>query len=281
MLTSLPSTSRWMWPSLPWMRVVVRLTILAPTSSRRTSGRSWWTVWPLRGVSMVSLAGLLGRAAAAVVAAGWADPPPPEQAARPRAAASRTAARARLVRGRRCAMVVLLLDGLLEPGAGPGAAGLAVDRERHPARFEVDVGGEMPGAEADQGQRVGPGRGGHPGPGLVGGLLVPGPVEEGEVDGVGPGTARVDVALQAAAGGQGHGVEGRLAGHLGHLDRLWGGPGLQLHGHGDGRPRPLHQAHHHPLAGDRELAALAPPQPVAGPGQVEGRGGDVGLAAGC
>src|SRR5881394_2946706 len=115
MLTSLPSTIRWMWPLSPWMWVVVWLTILAPTRFRRTSGRSWRTVWPLRGVSMVSFAGLLGRAAAtAVLAAGWADPPsPPEQAARARAAAaSRTAARARLVRGGRCAMVVPLLDAL-------------------------------------------------------------------------------------------------------------------------------------------------------------------------
>src|SRR5215213_5904251 len=188
MFTSLPSTSRWTWPSSPWMRVVVWLTILAPTSFRRTSGRSWRTVWPLRGVSMVSLAGLLGRAATAVVvAAGSADPPlSPEQADRARAAtASRTAVRARPVRGRGCAMVVPLLDELLEPGAGLGAAGGGVDHERQAARFEVDVGGEMPGAEADQGEGLGPGGGGHPGPGLVGGLLVPGLVEEGERDGVG------------------------------------------------------------------------------------------------
>src|SRR4029453_13187182 len=124
MLTSLPSTIRWMWPSSPWMWVVVWLTILAPTRFRRTSGRSWWTVWPLRGVSMVSLAGLLGRGGARVGAPGGAAPPsPPEQAARARAAAaSRTAARARLVRGRRRDMGVPLLDALLAPGAvlGPG-----------------------------------------------------------------------------------------------------------------------------------------------------------------
>src|SRR4029453_15206561 len=241
MLTSLPSTIRWMWPSSPWMWVVVWLTILAPTRFRRTSGRSWWTVWPLRGVSMVSLAGLLGRAAATVVAAGWADPPPPlEQAGRPRATtASRTAARAQLVRGRRCAIGVPLLDELLEPAVVAGAAGGGVDRERHAARFEVDVGGEMPWAEADQGQGLGPGRGGHPGPPLVDGLLVPGPVEEGEVDGVGAGAARVDVALEAATGAQGDGGGGRLAGHLRHLDLLRGGAGAQLHGHGDRRARAL------------------------------------------
>src|SRR5512132_3777550 len=265
------------------MWVVVWLTILAPTRFRWTSGRAWRTVWPLRGVSMVSLAGLLGRAAATVVVAGAADPPsPPEQAARARAAtaASRTAARARLVRGRRGDMVVPLLDALLEPAVVLGSAGGGVDRERHAARFEVDVGGEVPGAEADQGQRLGPAGGGHPGPCLVGGLLVPGLVEEGEVDGVGTGAARVDVALQAAAGRQGDGVEGRLAGHLGHLDRLWSGTGLQLHGHGDGRPRPLDQADQRPLAGDRELAALALPQAVAGAGQLEGRGPDAGLPLG-
>jgi hypothetical protein len=65
-----------MWPSSPWMRVVVWLTILALSRARRSSASSL-TVWPLRGVLMVSLAGLLGRgAAAAAVVAGAADPPP-------------------------------------------------------------------------------------------------------------------------------------------------------------------------------------------------------------
>src|SRR5215211_620737 len=282
MVTSLPSTRRWMWPSLPWMWVLVWLTILAPVSSRRTSGRLWRTVWPLRGVSMVSVAGLLGRAAATVVAAGWADPPSPlEQAAGPRATtASRPAARAHPIRGRRCAIGVPLLDELLEPAVVPGAGGGGVDRERHAARFEVDVGGEMPWAEADQGQGLGPGGGGHPGPPPVDGLLVPGPVEEGEVDGVGAGAARVDVALEAVTGGQGDGVEGRLAGHLRHPDLLRGGADPQLHGHGDRRARALDQPDHDPTAGDRELAALPAPQPVVGPFQVEGGGADVRLVAG-
>src|SRR5215211_37642 len=67
MLTSLPSTRRWMWPSSPWMRVVVWLMILAPARPRRSSAPSL-TVWPLRGVTMVSLAGLLGRGAAGAAA---------------------------------------------------------------------------------------------------------------------------------------------------------------------------------------------------------------------
>src|SRR5215212_9369150 len=98
MLTSLPSTRRWMWPSSPWMRVVVWLMILAPARPRRSSAPSL-TVWPLRGVTIVSLAGLLGRGAAgAAVVADAADPPPspPEQAARPSTAtASRAAAQTR------------------------------------------------------------------------------------------------------------------------------------------------------------------------------------------
>src|SRR4029450_8994316 len=87
MVTSLPSTRRWMWPSLPWMWVVVWLTILAPVSSRRTSGRLWGTGWPLRGVSVVGGGGgrvaraggggvraaRPGRPAVAAGAGGWAQ----------------------------------------------------------------------------------------------------------------------------------------------------------------------------------------------------------------
>src|SRR5215217_7615008 len=163
MLTSLPSTRRWMWPWSPWMRVVVWLTILAPARPRRSSAPSL-TVWPLRGVTIVSLAGLLGRGAAgAAVVADAADPPPspPEQAARPSTAtASRAAAETRrwrwatLVRGR--FMVVPLSDDLLELAAALGAGGGGLDGERYAAGLEVDVGGEVAGAEADQGQGLGP-----------------------------------------------------------------------------------------------------------------------------
>ena len=237
---------------------------------------------------MVSLAGLLGRGAvaAAVAAAGGADPSPspPEQAVAARArAASRTAARDRRVRGTASHHWWFLYS--MSCSNWPARWVLpvvGVDRERDAARFEADVGGEVPWAEADERQRLGrAGLRGHPGAGLVGGLLVPGGAEEGEVDGVGARLARVDVALQGAAGGQGDGVEGRLAGRLGHLDRLGGGAGLQLHGHRDRRARPLDQADHRPGPGDRELAALATPRPVAGAGQVEGGGADLGPALGA
>src|SRR5215216_4526656 len=166
MFTSLPSTSRWMWPSSPWMRVVVWLTILALSRPRRTSAPSL-TVWPLRGARMVSLAGLLGRGAAgAAVVAVAADPPPspPEQAATASpATASRATARARRRRrwvtlglGRRRFMVVPLSDDLLELAAALGAGGGGLNGERYPAGLEVDVGGEVAGAEADQGQGLGP-----------------------------------------------------------------------------------------------------------------------------
>src|SRR5829696_4718857 len=163
MFTSLPSTSRWMWPSSPWMRVVVWLMILALSRPRRSSAPSL-TVWPLRGVVMVSLAGLLGRGAAAAVVAGAADPPPSvsEQAARASTATASTATtrarrrgRATLVRRRRWFMVVLLSDDLLELAAALGAGGGGLDGERYAAGFEVDVGGEVAGAEADQGQGLG------------------------------------------------------------------------------------------------------------------------------
>src|SRR4029450_5787011 len=168
MLTSLPSTRRWMWPSSPWMRVVVWLTILASSRPRRSWEPSL-TVWPLRGVRMVSLAGLLGRGAAeAAVVVGAPDPPPsspPEQAGRPSTAAASTAAahtRATLVRGRCRFMTVPLSDDLLELAATVDAGGGGLDGERYAAGFEVDVGGEMAGAEADQGQGLGGAwRGGH------------------------------------------------------------------------------------------------------------------------
>src|SRR5215207_8609263 len=284
MATSLPSTWRWMWPSSPWTRVVVWLTILPPSSSRWSSGRCWRTVWPFLGLVMMSLAGLLGRAAAtAVVVAGASDPPlfPPEQAvsARPRpATASRTAV---LVRKWWWGMVGPLSDDLLEPAGALGAAGGGVDGEGDAARAEVDVGGEMALAEADEGQLLGGACGaGHGGSRLRGGLLVSAGVEEGEVDGVGAGAARVDVALEGLAGGEGDGVEGRLAGDLGHLDLLGGLAGGQLHGHGDRRARALDQPDHGPAAGDRQLAALALPQPLAVPGQVEGGGADLRLVVG-
>src|SRR5215218_1651353 len=291
MFTSLPSTRRWMWPSSPWMRVVVWLTILAPSRPRRSSAPSL-TVWPLRGVTIVSLAGLLGRGAAgAAVVPGAADPPlsPPEQAARPRTArASRVAARARRRgraslggRGRRRFMVVPLSDDLLEPAAALGAGGGGLDGERYPAGFEVDVGGEVAGAEADQGQGLGPARGaGHGGAGLVGGLFVAALVEVGEVDGVGAGAAGVDVGLKGAAGGQGDGVEGGLAGGLGDLDGLGGGSGLELQGNGDRRARALDQADHGPGAGDRQLAPLPLPEAVLAPGQLQGGCADVGVPTG-
>src|SRR5215211_7346151 len=284
MSTSLPSTSRWMWPSSPWMRVVVRLTILPPSSSRRSSGRSRRTVWPFLGVVMVSLAGLLGRGAAATaVVAGASDPPlfPPEQAARPRPRAATASRTAVLVRMWWWRMVGPLSDDLLEPAGALGAAGGGVDREGDAAGFEVDVGGEVALAEVDQGQLLGWARpSGHGGSRLGAGLLVAAGVEEGEVDGVGAGAARVDVALEGFAAGQGDGVQGGLARRLGHLDLLWRLAGGQLHGHGDRRPRALDQAEHRPAAGDRQLAALAPPQPLAVPGQVEGGGADVRLVAG-
>src|SRR5829696_3223085 len=166
MFTSLPSTRRWMWPSSPWIRVVVWLMILALSRPRRSSAPSL-TVWPLRGAMMVSLAGLLGRGAAAAVVAGAADPPPspPEQAARASTATAIATAgraprggrrRATLIRERRWFMVVPLFDDLLELAAALGAGGGGLDGERYAAGFEIDVGGEVAGTEADQRQGLGP-----------------------------------------------------------------------------------------------------------------------------
>src|SRR4029450_14001135 len=166
MLTSLPSTRRWMWPWSPWMRVVVWLTILASSRPRRSWEPSL-TVWPLRGVRRVRGAGLLGRGAAeAAVVVGAPDPPPsPEQAARPSTATASTAAahtRATLVRGRCRFMTVPLSDGLLELAATVDAGGGGLDGERYAAGVEGDRGGEVAGAEADQGQGLrGAWRGGH------------------------------------------------------------------------------------------------------------------------
>src|SRR4029450_14029769 len=89
--------------------------------------------------------------------------------------AARAAAGRRGVRAWCGSMVVPLFDELFEPAAALGAAGGGVDHERHAPLPEVDVGGEVPRAKADKGERLRAGRRGHGRAGLVGGLRAASP----------------------------------------------------------------------------------------------------------
>src|SRR5919204_5769392 len=153
MATSLPSTSRWTCPWSGRMWVLVWVTILAPARPRWTSGVWLWTVWPLWGLRMVSLAVEAGRGPRAVVA-GAAEPaeapPDPEQPASSSTATARV--RVGAVSGRwwrfPCMACTLLLDLLGEAGAdGRAPVGVGVDGEGGRPGLEVDVGGEVAGAE--------------------------------------------------------------------------------------------------------------------------------------
>src|ERR671931_218910 len=70
MATSLPSTSRWMWPWSGRMWVLVCGTILAPFRPRWRVRSSPLTVWPLCGATMVSFAVDLGRCKVALEVGG-------------------------------------------------------------------------------------------------------------------------------------------------------------------------------------------------------------------
>src|SRR6266498_2223329 len=160
MATRRSSTSTWMWPSVGVMLRVVRLTIFALVRCTSSSAPLAGTVAPLRGETIVSLAGLLGRGPSVSdvgVAPALLSPEQPARAAISARAAARATARFLWLN---IAWVVpprLLVDDLLEAGACAGSStGLGVDRERPAAGGQVGVGREVADAEAQdlQGHRV-------------------------------------------------------------------------------------------------------------------------------
>src|SRR6266511_4761670 len=154
MATRRSSTSTWMWPSVGVMLRVVRLTIFALVRCTSSSAPLAGTVAPLRGETIVSLAGLLGRGPSVSdvgVAPALLSPEQPARAAISARAAARATARFLWLN---IAWVVpprLLVDDLLEAGACAGSStGLGVDRERPAAGGQVGVGREVAGAEAQE-----------------------------------------------------------------------------------------------------------------------------------
>src|SRR6266508_244286 len=276
MATSWSSTSTWMWPSLGLMLRVVWLTIFALARVTSSSAPLARTVAPLRGATIVSLAGLLGRGPSVselgVAPAPLSPPEHPASAAASAKAPVRATIRCLWLDMLRVVPPGLVLDDLLEAGVRNGSpAWLGVDREGPAAGGQVGVGGEVACAEA---QHLQPHRVARQRPrrrlDLADRLLVAVGAEEGEVDLVAPGPAGVGVRLQGAAAGQGDGVDGRLAGDPGHLHLLRRGARLQLHGDGDRAARRLHQRGHAPPALGRQGTAATAPGAVAAPGEVEG-----------